>query len=163
MSDKNVDYVNQLMLTNPALNPLGYGQHLINPTMQPNALDSPILTNGLLIKQNKDDTFEKQDAKANETTKKADVNFKGANGNVGAYYPDSLKAKKKNASILSLIGFGTVISSLGAYKFSELGKKYPTILLASMAIGTIGGLLGVIEMSKASKELNATEMLNTKV
>lgn len=163
MSDKNVDFMNYLMLTNPALNPLGYGQHTINPAMQPNALDNPLLTNELLIKKPKEDVFEKKEAQADETSKKADVNFKGRSENVGAYYPDSLKAKKKNASLWSLIGFGSVISSMGAYKFSELGKKHPNILFACIAIGTIGSMLGLFEINKANKELQKMDILNTKV
>lgn len=163
MSDKNVDFMNYLMLTNPALNPLGYMQHTINPVMQPNALDNPLLMNELMFKKPKEDTFEKKEAQADETSKKADVNFKGRSENVGAYYPDSLKAKKKNASLLCLISSGTAISSLAAYKFSELGKKHPNILLACMAIGTIGNLLGLFEINKANKELQKMDVLNTKV
>lgn len=163
MSDKNVDYMNYLMLTNPALNPLGYMQHTINPVMQPNALDNPLLMNELMFKKPKEDTFEKKEAQADETSKKADVNFKGRSENVGAYYPDSLKAKKKNASLLCLISSGTAISSLAAYKFSELGKKHPNILFACMAIGTIGNLLGLFEINKANKELQKMDVLNTKV
>ncbi len=163
MSDKNVDFMNYLMLTNPVLNPLGHMQHTISPTMQPNVLDNPLITNGLLIEKPKGDTFEKKEAQADETDKKADVNFKGRSENVGAYYPDSLKAKKKNASLLCLISSGTAISSLAAYKFSELGKKHPNILFACMAIGTIGNLLGLFEINKANKELQKMDVLNTKV
>ena len=163
MSDKSVDAFNYLMLTNPVLNPLGHMQHVINPAMQPNALDNPLLTNKLLLKKPKEDAFEKKEAQADETDKKADVNFKGRSENVGAYYPDSLKAKKKNASLLCLISSGTAISSLAAYKFSELGKKHPNILLACMAIGTIGNLLGLFEIYKANKELQKMDVLNTKV
>ncbi len=163
MSDKNVDFMNYLMLTNPTLNPLGYMQHTINPVMQPNALDNPLLMNELMFKKPKEDTFEKKEAQADETSKKADVNFKGRSENVGAYYPDSLKAKKKNASLLCLISSGTAISSLAAYKFSELGKKHPNILFACMAIGTIGNLLGLFEINKANKELQKMDVLNTKV
>lgn len=163
MSDKNVDFMNYLMLTNPTLNPLGYMQHTINPVMQPNALDNPLLMNELMFKKPKEDTFEKKEAQADETSKKADVNFKGRSENVGAYYPDSLKAKKKNASLLCLISSGTAISSLAAYKFSELGKKHPNILFACMAIGTIGSLLGLFEINKANKELQKMDVLNTKV
>ena len=62
------------------------------------------------------------------------------------------------------MGFGTVVSSLGAYKFSEIGKKHPSILTACMVVGTIGGLLGLLEMSKANKDLSKTnDILNTKV
>lgn len=163
MSDKNFDPINYLMLTNPVLNPLGHMQHLISPTMQPNALDNPLLTNGLLIKKPKEDAFEKKETQADKTSKKADVNFKGRGEKLGAYYPDSLKAKKKNASLLCLISSGTAISSLAAYKFSELGKKHPNILLACMAIGTIGNLLGLFEINKANKELQKMDILNTKV
>ena len=163
MSDKNVDTINHLMLTNPALNPLGYGQHAINPAMQPNALDNPLLTNELLIKKPKEDAFEKKEAQADETDKKADVNFKGRSEKLGAYYPDSLKARKKNAFLWSLMSFGTVISSFAAYKFSEFGKKHPNILLACMAIGAIGNLLGFLEINKANKELQKMDVLNTKV
>ena len=163
MSDKNVDFMNYLMLTNPTLNPLGYMQHTINPVMQPNALDNPLLMNELMFKKPKEDTFEKKEAQADETSKKTDVNFKGRSENVGAYYPDSLKAKKKNASLLCLISSGTAISSLAAYKFSELGKKHPNILFACMAIGTIGNLLGLFEINKANKELQKMDVLNTKV
>lgn len=163
MSDKSVDAFNYLMLTNPVLNPLGHMQHVINPAMQPNALDNPLLTNKLLIKKPKEDAFEKKEAQADETDKKADVNFKGRSEKLGAYYPDSLKAKKKNASLLCLISSGGIISSLAAYKFSELGKKHPNILLACMAIGTIGNLLGFFEINKANKELQKMDVLNTKV
>lgn len=163
MSDKSVDAFNYLMLTNPVLNPLGHMQHVINPAMQPNALDNPLLTNKLLLKKPKEDAFEKKEAQADETDKKADVNFKGRSENVGAYYPDSLKAKKKNASLLCLISSGTAISSLAAYKFSELGKKHPNILLACMAIGAIGNLLGFFEINKANKELQKMDVLNTKM
>lgn len=163
MSDKSVDAFNYLMLTNPVLNPLGHMQHVINPAMQPNALDNPLLTNKLLLKKPKEDAFEKKEAQADETDKKADVNFKGRSEKLGAYYPDSLKAKKKNASLLCLISSGGIISSLAAYKFSELGKKHPNILLACMAIGTIGNLLGFFEINKANKELQKMDVLNTKV
>lgn len=163
MSDKSVDAFNYLMLTNPVLNPLGHMQHVINPAMQPNALDNPLLTNELLIKKPKKDAFEKKEAQADGTDKKADVNFKGRSEKLGAYYPDSLKAKKKNASLLCLISSGGIISSLAAYKFSELGKKHPNILLACMAIGTIGNLLGFFEINKANKELQKMDVLNTKV
>ena len=166
MSDKNVDCINYLMLTNPTLNPFGWSQHAINPIMQPNVLDNPLLTNGLLVKQPKEDNFVKQDANVSkDANKKTDINFKGASENVGACYPqEGASVKKRNASILSLMGFGTVVSSLGAYKFSEIGKKHPSILTACMVVGTIGGLLGLLEMSKANKDLSKTnDILNTKV
>lgn len=163
MSDKNIDAINYLMLTNPVLNPLGHMQHIISPTMQPNVLDNPLITNGLLIGKPKKDAFEKKEAQADETDKKADVNFKGRSEKLGAYYPDSLKARKKNAFLWSLMSFGTVISSFAAYKFSELGKKHPNILLACMTIGAIGNLLGFFEINKANKELQKMDVLNTKV
>ena len=35
--------MNQVMLMNPLVNPLGWGQHLVKPNSEPNALDNPLL------------------------------------------------------------------------------------------------------------------------
>ena len=43
MSDKLTQAGNNLMLTNPYINPFGFAQHAFNPNMAPNELDSPIV------------------------------------------------------------------------------------------------------------------------
>ena len=144
MSDRNIDAINNLMLSNPMMNPYGYLQHAANPTAKANELDNPLLVQ--LTSENNKDSFEKQD------TRTPDINFKGSNTKFNANYSDYLKKKSKNGFILSLLGTGTILSSFGAYKFSEFGKKNPWIMFALGVIGTVGNLVGLSEVSSANKE-----------